>query len=248
MTNLSKSVEKIEAIKETQVATEAAMQAVIDYLKSSDQPSSEVAHEIIDSVLAEHNCESPEGHIVASGKQSAEPHEHGRGLIGKGEPVVIDIFPRSKDTEYFADMSRTVCVGKPSSELQKMYDTVLAVQEMAISMVKPGVKCVDIQVAAENFFQEAGFETSGVGKEFKYAEGFVHSIGHGVGKDIHEEPFLTKKSDLVLKEGDVITIEPGLYYKDIGGIRLEDLILVTADGYENLTNFPKKLNIGQQKN
>ena len=238
-----KTQKQIVFILETQRITEVAMQAVIDYLQLSKTPTSEEAHAIIDRVLAEHGCESPQGYVVAGGRESSEPHEVGSGVLKDCEPIVIDIFPRSKFTGYFADMSRTVCIGTPPKRLKKMYNTVLDAQQLAIAMVAPGVVCSDIQNAVEKLFIKRGYETSGKGKEFAYAEGFVHGIGHGVGTSIHEEPRIGTGTTGVLEEGDVITIEPGLYYKDIGGVRLEDMLLVTSDGYRNLTNFPKKLEI-----
>lgn len=235
-----KSAEHVASIREVQNATEVAMDKVLVYLQSTGTPTSAEAHKIIDSTLSQYNCESPKGHIVAGGVQGAEPHEFGSGLIQKGVPIVIDIFPRSTVTGYFADMTRTVCIGTPSPPLQKIYDTVLEAQELAISMLRPGVVCFDIQCTVEAFFISAGYMTSGKGKEFAFAEGFVHSMGHGVGLNIHESPHFGKKSTDVLMEGDVVTIEPGLYYKNIGGVRLEDLLLVTAGGSQNLTHFPKK--------
>lgn len=235
-----KTPDQVAAIKETQRAAEAAMSAVISYLRSVENPTSEKAHGIIDDILETHGCESPEGHIVAGGVQSAEPHEAGRGRLKRGEQIVVDIYPRSKRTGYFADMSRTVCRDASSSELQKMYNAVLAAQELAISMVRPNAKCREIQEAVEQLFADAGYETSGEGKEFPFAEGFVHSLGHGVGLNVHELPRIGRKSTDILEEGDVITIEPGLYYPSIGGIRLEDMLLVTRNGSENLTNFSKR--------
>jgi Xaa-Pro aminopeptidase len=238
-----KTQKQVAFIQETQRTTEVAMQAVIDYLQLTATPTSEEAHAIIDRVLTEHGCDSPERYVVAGGKQSSEPHEIGSGVLKDHEPIVIDIFPRSKFTGYFADMSRTVCIGAPPARLKKMYNTVLDAQELAIAMVAPGVVCSDIQNAVEKLFIKRGFETSGKGKEFAYAEGFVHGIGHGVGTTIHEEPRIGTDTMGILEEGDVITIEPGLYYKDIGGVRLEDMLLVTSNGYKNLTNFPKKLQV-----
>ncbi|MCA9355025.1 M24 family metallopeptidase [Candidatus Kaiserbacteria bacterium] len=230
-------------IKDTQKVTELAMEAVVLYLSSAEKPTSEEAHKIIDEVLKDHDCESPHGHIVAGGAQSAKPHEIGEGEIEKGVPIVIDIFPRSRTTGYFADMSRTVCIGQPSDKLQKMYHDVLSLQLLAISMIKPGVKCSEIHTAVADHFKKAGYVTSGKGEEFRFAEGFVHSVGHGVGLNIHEAPYLGSESVDVLCEGDVITIEPGLYYKEIGGVRLEDLLVVTSEGSENLTNYPKNISI-----
>jgi len=233
----------IAAIRQTQRAVEAAAHAVIIYIKNTAEPTAEAAHALIDKILAEHNCESPEGHIVAAGTQSSEPHAVGSGTLEKDVPIIIDIYPRSKITGYFADMTRTICVGTPSSELQKMYDQVLLAQELAISMIKPGVRCLEIQQAVEDVFTKAGYITSGKGTEFAFAEGFVHGVGHGVGKNVHEEPRIGRNSKDILQEGDVITIEPGLYYKHIGGVRLEDMVLVTSSGGENLTHFAKHLKV-----
>jgi Xaa-Pro aminopeptidase len=235
----TKTDTQVAAIEDTQRAVEAAMSNVVEYLRTASEPTSEDAHAIIEKTLDSLDCESPEGHIVAGSLQSTEPHEKGSGPLKKGESIVIDIYPRSKKTDYFADMSRTVCLGAPSAPLQKMYDAVLAAQELAIEMIKPGAKCKNIQEAVENYFIAHGYTTSGKGKEFPYAEGFVHSVGHGVGLQIHEAPKVGR-SDEVLQQGDVITIEPGLYYKDIGGVRIEDMLLVTKDGYRNLTHFNKQ--------
>jgi Xaa-Pro aminopeptidase len=240
---MSDYIEKVSSIETTQRAVEAALHEVVEYLRTSQAPTAEDVHAIIDRVLESYGCESPERHIVACGTQSAEPHEEGTGSIKSGEPIVIDIYPRLKTTGYFADMTRTVCLKEPPDRLQKMYDAVLGAQELAISMVAPGVACQSIQTAVEDFFTSKGFETSGKGKEFPYAEGFVHGVGHGVSLEIHDVPRIGRGSLDVLTEGDVVTIEPGLYYKDIGGVRLEDMVLVTKDGYRNLTNFPKNLSI-----
>lgn len=240
-THRKKTREQIAFIEETQKATEAAAAEVIGYLKSDSEPSSEHCHLIIDEVLERFGCESPEGHIVAGGVQSASPHEAGSGRLMRGEPIVIDIFPRSIKTGYFADMSRTVCIGPPSLRLQSIYDAVLAAHALAVDMIKPGARGIEIQEAVENHFIECGFTTSGEGKEFPFAEGFVHGVGHGVGQKVHEPPRIGRNSTDVLAVDDVVTVEPGLYYKDVGGVRIEDLVLVTEDGCRNLTNFSKQL-------
>ena len=235
-----KTLDQLAAIEKTQCAVEAAFDAVILYIRLSEMPTSEDAHAIIDEVLESHGCESPEGHIVAGGLQSVEPHEKGVGILAISMPIVIDIYPRSKSSGFWADMTRTVCIGMPSAELQHMYDAVLSAQLLAISMVRPGVACRAIQIAVENYFIDAGYMTSGKGKEFSFAEGFVHSIGHGVGHMIHEPPRFGNGSEDILLEGEVITIEPGLYYEEIGGIRIEDMVLVTGDGCSNLTRSSKE--------
>jgi Xaa-Pro aminopeptidase len=235
----TKTAQHVAAIEEVLRAAEAALEMVLEYLRTSSAPTAKEAHAIVDSVLETFNCESPEGHIIACGLQSAEPHEKGTGMLMRNVPIVIDLYPRSKATGYFADISRTVCLGKPPEALQKMYDAVLGAQELAIRMVKPGAAGKDIQSAVEDYFTNVGYATSGKGKEFTYAEGFVHGVGHGVGLSIHEAPQV-RAGDDVLREGDVITIEPGLYYKNIGGVRIEDMLFVTADGYRNLTRAPKQ--------
>jgi len=235
-----KTSAEIQAMEETQRAGEAALEAVITYFKTSAAPTSDEAHAIIDRILAEHDCESPEGHIVAGGEQAVEPHEKGHGPINRGEAIVIDIFPRSRVSGFFADMTRTVCLGEPKNpKLQEMFDAVVAAQEMAESMMRPGTPCKDIHEAAVKLFRDRGYETNGKGTVFTFAEGFVHSIGHGVGSDIHEAPHLSPKSSELLTEGDVVTNEPGLYYKGIGGVRMEDMLLITTGGCRNLTKSPK---------
>jgi Xaa-Pro aminopeptidase len=236
-------MEKVAAVEEAQQAAMAAMEAVVEYLASEPAPTSEAAHALIEQVLTEHDCESPEGHIVAGGAQSAEPHEQGSGVLLPHQPIVIDIYPRSKTSGYWGDMTRTVCIGEPPPELQRMYDTVLAGQELALGMVAPDVAGRDLHTAVAEHFVAAGYETSGEGKEFRFAEGFVHALGHGIDTEIHSTPVLSAHSDDVLAVGDIITIEPGLYYPHIGGVRLEDTIVVTEAGFDNLTQFPKNLRL-----
>jgi Xaa-Pro aminopeptidase len=238
---MPKTPTQVAAIEKTQRAVEAAFSEVVAYLCESKTPTSEEAHAIIDRVLREHGCESPEGNIVACGPQSAEPHERGTGPLLPGMPIVIDIYPRSAKSGYFADMTRTVCLGEPPETLQQMYDVVLGAQELALSMLRPGAVGGDVQSAVERFFVGKGFETSGKGTEFRFAEGFVHGLGHGVGLEVHEVPRIGRESVDVLQEGDVVTVEPGLYYANIGGARLEDMALITKDGCRNLTKSEKTL-------
>lgn len=239
----TKSQSDVVAIKQTVVAMEDAMQAVITYLQKSGTPTAEEAHSVIDQTLALHNCHSPEGHIVGAGPESFAPHYLGEGSIAKGQPIVIDIYPQSKETGFYADMTRTVCLGEPSAELQDMYNAVKQVQEECIALLRPGARCDDIHQVAVDQFIAMGYDTSGTGGEFKFHEGFVHSIGHGLGREVHEEPFFGGGRGNILQVGDVVTIEPGLYYKHIGGVRLEDLFLITELGCEQLTTLPLKLQI-----
>jgi len=239
----TKNQSDIDAIKHSVQAAESAMLAVVEYLQLDTSPNSEEAKLILDQVLDKYGCESPEDRIVASGISTHEPHYMGTGSIGRGQPIVIDIYPRSKETGFYADMTRTVCLGQPGAELQAMYDAVQQAHAAAVAVLRPGVRCADVHIAAVNVFESLGYKTVGEGTLFTYAEGFVHSVGHGVGKEVHEAPSLSATSDAVLQVGDVVTIEPGLYYKHIGGVRLEDLFVITEAGYEQLTSLPLELRI-----
>jgi len=231
----------LSEIRAIQAAADAAMIAVIDYLHSVSQPTAEAAHALIDEVLEQYDAHSPEGHIVAGGTASAEPHEHGTGTILPHTPIVIDIYPQSRTTGWWADISRTICLGTPPAELVRLYQTVQTAQSIAIKAVRPGVTGGALHQLAEEHFESAGYTTGGTGKEFTYAEGFVHSLGHGVGQSIHMHPHISRDSTDILQAGDIITIEPGLYYPTIGGVRLEDILVVTETGYANLAAVETRL-------
>jgi Xaa-Pro aminopeptidase len=233
--------EKLEEVTKTQRAVEKAMDAVITYITSTEKPTSEDAHSIIDHVLLEHGCESPEGHIVAGGEQAVDPHEKGTGILSEGVPIVIDIYPRNIDTGYYADMTRTICKGEPSTEAKNMYESVLQAQKIAVGMLRAGVHCSSIQTAVEDFFEHHGYISKGSGKEFAFEEGFVHGVGHGVSTILHDHPRIGRGSEDILMVGDIVTIEPGLYYHGIGGIRTEDMYLITENGCKSITDYPATL-------
>jgi Xaa-Pro aminopeptidase len=151
----------------------------------------------------------------------------------------MDIFPRNATTRYFADMSRTVLKGRASPEKKRLYDTVLAAQEEAIAAVRDGADGQKIHARVLERFEQAGYKTGLLNGRM---QGFFHGTGHGVGIDIHEAPRIGKTGS-PLKAGHVVTVEPGLYYPDIGAVRIEDMVLVEPGGCRNLTNFPKILEI-----
>lgn len=175
--------------------------------------------------------------IVACGAHSSMPHHSGEGPIYADKPVVIDIFPRSQSSGYFGDMTRTVVRGEPSPVLVKMYDTVLRGQKLAIGMIRAGVRVRDIHSAVVEYFCSRGFETGVIDGKI---QGFIHSTGHGLGLEIHEPPRISL-GDEVLEAGNVVTVEPGLYYEKTGGVRIEDVVVVGKGGCVNLTRYPKKL-------
>jgi Xaa-Pro aminopeptidase len=244
-----KTKEEVAAIEAAQRAVESAVQRVIDLLGMASVRDGLIVHEgepvtserikkLINVALMEQECVSQHT-IVAGGLQACDPHNEGSGPLRAGEPIVMDIFPRHAATRYFADMSRTILKGKASPEKKRLYDTVLAAQEEAIGSVRDGADGQKIHARVLERFEQAGYKTGLINGRM---QGFFHGTGHGVGIDIHEAPRIGKTGS-PLKTGHVVTVEPGLYYPDIGAVRIEDMVLVEPDGCRNLTNFPKVLEI-----
>ena len=188
--------------------------------------------------LAELNLSCPDC-IIASGYHSSLPHHHGSGPIKESSPIVVDIFPKDLNNGYYGDITRTFCKGTPTKELIKMYKTVLKGQRLGLKLIKAGVNGSFVHKKIEDQFNEKGFFTSHTEKG---SQGFIHSTGHGLGLEIHEMPRISKIKE-ILREGNIVTVEPGLYYSEIGGVRIEDTILVTKTGIKNLTSFPKVLTL-----
>jgi Xaa-Pro aminopeptidase len=178
--------------------------------------------------------------IVAGGRQACDPHERGYGPLRAHEPIIIDIFPRSHCTGYFGDITRTVVRGRAGEAVQKLYDTVLRGQKIAFKKIRANARTADVHKAVQEFFEQQGYKTR---RRHGHMEGFFHGTGHGLGLEIHEAPRIGATSVGVLKPGHVVTVEPGLYYPEIGGVRLEDVALVTKNGARNLTRFEKVLEI-----
>ncbi|MEA1944137.1 MAG: Xaa-Pro peptidase family protein [Euryarchaeota archaeon] len=233
-----KTRNEIEYIKKAQMCCEAAMQSAVDairkaeirdgVLEKSGQPlSSEGVKAVIEHTLIDCGCES-HSTIVACGTDAADPHNTGTGALSADENIVIDIFPRLRMERYWADMTRTVARGSPSQALIEMYDAVLDAQSAGLGMVRAGISGSDIHNAVCDVFEDQG-----------YLDLFIHSTGHGVGLDVHEDPHIGVGGGM-LEAGNVITIEPGLYDHEIGGIRIEDLVVVTETGCRNLTTMEKR--------
>ncbi len=192
----------------------------------------------IDVELMKHDC-SGAGTIVSCGKESAEPHGVGSGPLLAGECIMLDIFPRNIVTGYWGDITRTVVKGRASRRIERMYAAVRAAQAAALAEIRPGVKAATVHRAAVKTLEQMGFETF---KSNGLAEGFVHGTGHGVGVDIHEPPRISEAPGR-LRRGHVITVEPGLYYHDVGGVRIEDLVEVTREGWRYLGTCGKTLEV-----
>lgn len=170
--------------------------------------------------------------IVAGGRQACDPHECGHGPLKPNELIIVDIFPRISKTGYFGDMTRTFLKGRANTEQRRLVGTVREAQHAALSEVKAGRSGSRVHKAAENFFTKSGYPT--VERDGEYV-GFIHSTGHGLGLEIHEEPRVSCNANR-LRAGQVITVEPGLYYPEIGGCRIEDVVQVTKDGYDRLSS------------
>ena len=193
---------------------------------------------VIETFLIAHGA-SPSHTIVASGRQTADPHNTGHGFLRANQPIIIDIFPRLTDTGYWGDMTRTFVKGKASPPLMKLYRTVREGQDIGLNMVVAGINGADVHKAILTHFKNRGFST---GTKNGRQVGFFHGTGHGLGLDIHENPRISTQESQ-LQAGHVVTIEPGLYYPGLGGVRLEDVVIVQKDGCENLTRYPRQFEI-----
>ena len=178
--------------------------------------------------------------ITAPGVQGASPHCEGSGPIAANVPVVLDIFPRCDRTGYYGDLTRTLVKGRAPDVVRQAFASVQRAQRAALAMLTPGVVAQTVHRRVEAVFAEDGYQTV---LEAGPARSFFHSTGHGVGLDIHEYPGLNLRNDQALVSGNVVTVEPGLYYPEWGGIRLEDVAVITDDGAENLTTAPIYLEI-----
>jgi Xaa-Pro aminopeptidase len=177
--------------------------------------------------------------IVACGRQACDPHNEGSGPLRPHQPIILDVFPRSSSTRYFADMTRTIVRGRASDGQKRLYDLVRQGQELAFERIKAGAEGQAIHEAIVALFDQAGCPSGLINGRM---QGYFHGTGHGVGLDIHEAPRISRSGSR-LEAGHVVTVEPGLYYPEIGAVRLEDLVVVTEAGCINLTNYPKVLEV-----
>jgi Xaa-Pro aminopeptidase len=238
-------------IRRAQQACEAGLDAARDLLRRAKENgdglevdgeplTSERLKRVIENVFADHEVEAGEM-IVSHGPQTAVGHDMGSGQIRPNEPVVFDLFPRDKQTGCYADMTRTYVVGRPSDELLEWHRLVKEALDRSTAEVRPGKNGRELYELVCDIFQQAGYKTQ-LNKEpgEVLEDGFFHGLGHGVGLEVHELPAMSRTGHELMR-GDVITVEPGLYRAGYGGLRLEDLVLVTDDGHEVLTDYPYDL-------
>jgi len=242
----AKSEKEVEMIGRALRITERGLKRAIEILKASNPGAgkrlywggktltSEMLRAEIDSAILRAGG-IPTGTIVAGGDQGCDPHERGFGPLYANSLIILDVFPRDAKTGYFGDMTRTVLRGRASDAQRKLWETVKAGQALALKKIKAGVNGITIHKAIQKFFAERGFPTE-IRKGRRV--GFFHGTGHGLGLEIHEHPRLQK---VTLKNRQVLTVEPGLYYPGLGGVRQEDVVVVTKSGCCVLSRFPKRL-------
>ncbi len=244
-----KTPAEVEHIRRAIEHTEVAMKAAIDRLRAAtirdgtlhegkEPLTSEHVRMTINRVLLDRNCHAYDA-IVAGGDQGVDPHERGHGPLPANLPIILDIFPRDNATRYHGDMTRTVVRGRASAEAKAMFQAVRAAKQRAQSLLKGGVDGFDVHEAVKKTFTDAKFET---GEKKGRMVGFFHGTGHGLGLAVHEYPGLGPVHETI-EAGHVVTVEPGLYYPGVGGVRLEDDVLVTAAGCTNLCTFPDEFEI-----
>jgi Xaa-Pro aminopeptidase len=247
----SKNATELAGIRRAQRACEAGLDAARELMRRA-QPNGaglevdgepltcERIKRVIEDVFADHDVEGSDM-IVSHGAQTAVGHNSGSGQIAPNEPVVFDLFPKDRVTGCYSDMTRTYVIGEPTDEVKEWHTLVKQALESSTAGVKPGVNGRRLFEEVCDQFQQAGYKTQ-LSKEpgEVLEDGFFHSLGHGVGLEVHELPYMGRTGhDLV--PGDVITIEPGLYRSGYGGVRLEDIVVVTDDGHEVITDYPYDL-------
>ncbi|MDV2480729.1 aminopeptidase P family protein [Methanoculleus sp. Wushi-C6] len=239
-----KTPDELDRIRAIQRVAEMALERGIALIRASvprggilhrdgEPLTSETVRGEMHALLLAHGCRGVDT-IVSCGPDTALPHNEGFGPLLADEPIVIDIYPQDERTGYHADMTRTVVKGEPTPEIREMYEAVRDAKTIAASQVRAGAVGADLYRAVVEFFRDRGYESD--------ARGFTHSLGHGVGLEVHEEPSLGPQGG-PLAAGNVVTIEPGLYYPGIGGVRLEDMGAVTPDGFDRFTQYAEELTL-----
>jgi Xaa-Pro aminopeptidase len=246
-----KNEAELAGIRRAQRAAEGAMAAARELFRAAERRNGglvvkgepltcERVKLAVEQVFSEHGVFADE-FIVSHGPQTAVGHDMGSGPILPDEPICLDLFPRDRESGCYADMTRTFVVGEPSDELREYHKLCREALDRSVAAIKPGISGKDVNRLACDVFEEHGFPTllsKQPGEVLK--DGFYHSLGHGVGLEVHEEPALGRgPGELVA--GDVLAVEPGLYRNGYGGCRLEDLVRVTEDGAEKLTDYPYDL-------
>lgn len=231
---VQRNVEKVVGMVQERLAKAAIRRNIV--MEGKKPLTSEMLRKFIEDELFKRGCVFSDT-IVSSGKRAACPHDLGSGSIKAHSPIICDVFPYSRETGYFADMTRTFVKGSPSTLLVRVYGAVLEGQLLGIDMIRAGIDGKTVHQKIFDLFQKRGFRT-----DYEKGFGFIHGTGHGLGLRCHEPPARINRQSHILPKGLVISVEPGLYYPDEEiGVRIEDLVQVTRTGCRNLTTYPKQL-------
>jgi len=249
----TKEPEEIKAIKSVQEVVERATTRAIELVKNSEIGANDLlfcpedgkkqkltagkVRSVFNHTFVDNGCISEEETIIACGPGGADPHYSGKAddVLKANQPIVIDVFPRSVGRRYVADMTRTVVKGRASKAVKKMFDTVLQTKEAAVDAIRAGVTGSDMQNLCCDLLEKAGYQTMRGGKQI--SKGYIHGLGHGLGLDVHEGPSMSEFYKYALEEHNVVSVEPGLYDPEIGGMRIEDIVEVTSKGCNDLTKM-----------
>ena len=247
-----KDEDEIEHLREAQSLTEEAVRLACEMVATADVRddgvllregtalTSERVRAAVDIFFVERNYANSSS-IIAGGPQGADCHDVGSGELRSGQPVIVDIFPQNRATRYFGDCTRTVVHGDVPERVLAMHAAVVAAKTAASAATRAGVSGEDVHAATTAAILAAGFQMGLPSEDAPDSYcAMTHGTGHGIGLDVHEPPLLDKGGPELLV-GDALTIEPGLYSHAIGGVRVEDMVIVTADGCENLNRLPEGL-------